>query len=385
MRGRARPGSTVSDGSSVPAAGGAAERRRGDLPRRGRARGQGRRRRVPEHRRRGARLRGGGAAADDPRAGSGRDRRPLLSALRPSRAAGPGLLRRSSAGDDHRVPRRAAGQGPLTPAALRRRGVGARPGARTPLLVILGPTAVGKSELAVLACERFGGEILSVDSMQVYQGLDRGTAKPEAAILRRVPHHGLDLAEPGADFSMGDFVRYAERTIAAIRGRRRLPVLVGGTGLYLRGLLKGIVPAPRRREDLRVRLRLLAERRGAPFLHRLLRRVDPRGAAGLRPGDRQRLVRALEVYFETRRGLEALIRETPFGEDRFPSVKIGLNMDRETLYRIIDARVERFFAAGLGDEVRNPLPPGDPPAANPVKAVRYRGALRAPARGGVLH
>src|SRR5262249_16421147 len=143
----------------------------------------------------------------------GRHHRPILPALRPSRGAGARVLRRPPAGDDQRIPRPAAGPGTLR------------------LLVILGPTAVGKSELAVLAGGRFGGEILSVDSMQVYRGLDRGTSKPDADVRRRVPHHGLDLAEPGADFSMGDFVRYAETTIAAIRARRRLPVLVGGTGL----------------------------------------------------------------------------------------------------------------------------------------------------------
>ena len=115
------------------------------------------------------------------------------------------------------------------------------PGARTvprdvrgdepPLLVVVGPTAVGKSEFAVLACERFGGEIISVDSMQVYRGLERGTAKPGTELRRRAPHHGIDLADPGEDFSLGDFVRYATAAIASIRGRRRLPVLVGGTGL----------------------------------------------------------------------------------------------------------------------------------------------------------
>jgi len=104
------------------------------------------------------------------------------------------------------------------------------------LLVVVGPTAVGKSDFALRVCERFGGEILSVDSMQVYRGLDRGTAKPDAATRRRVPHHGIDLADPGHDFSLGEFVRAAETAIAGIAGRGRLPVLVGGTGLYLRGL-----------------------------------------------------------------------------------------------------------------------------------------------------
>lgn len=244
------------------------------------------------------------------------------------------------------------------------------------LLVIVGPTAVGKSELAVLACERFSGEIVGVDSMQVYRGLDLGTAKPSADVRRRVPHHGIDLADPSRDFSLGDFVREAVRAIDSIRGRGGLPVLVGGTGLYLRGLLKGIVGAPRRDEALRARLRDLAERRGTPHLHRLLRRVDRQAATRLPPGDRQRLVRALEVFFASRRGLSEWIGESPFGADRYASVKIGLDMDRAALHRIIDARVVGFFADGLVEEVRGLIHAGCPETANAFKAIGYHEALR---------
>jgi len=264
---------------------------------------------------------------------------------------------------------------------LRRTGgrvpeAGPDPRGEAPLLVVVGPTAVGKSELALLACGRFDGEIVSVDSMQVYRGLDRGTAKPGPGQLRRAPHHGIDLGEPGQDFSLGDFVRHAETAIATIRGRGRLPVLVGGTGLYLRGLLKGIVDLPRRDETLRSRLRAISDRRGPEALHRLLARVDPAGAMRLPPRDRQRLVRALEVYYAARRGLGDLIGEAPFGPDRYATVKIGLSMTREALYRIIDARVEGFFAAGLLDEVRGLLAAGCPGAANAFKALGYRESLR---------
>ena len=245
-----------------------------------------------------------------------------------------------------------------------------------PLLVVVGPTAVGKSEFALLACERFGGEVVSVDSMQVYRGLERGTAKPGSEERRRAPHHGIDLADPGQDFSLGDFVRAARGAIASIQGRGGLPVLVGGTGLYLRGLLKGIVEAPRRDRELRARLVALAERRGAARLHRALARVDPEAAARVPASDRQRIVRALEVYCATRRGLSDLIRESPFGPDRYPSVKIGLRVDRATLDRVIDARVDRFFAEGLVEEVRRLRAAGCPDTANAFKALGYRETLR---------
>lgn len=249
-------------------------------------------------------------------------------------------------------------------------------GGGPPLLVIVGPTAVGKSDCALLACARFGGEIVSVDSMQVYRGFDRGTSKPDEETRRRVPHHGIDLADPGRDFSMGDFVREGERAIAGIRSRGRLPVLVGGTGLYLRGLLKGIADAPRRDAALRARLGAVAARRGLPFLHRMLRRLDPDAAARLPPRDRQRIARALEVALAARRPLTELIRAAPFGADRYPAVKIGLTMDRVALYRRIDERIARFFAAGLVDEVRDLLARGVPPEANAFKALGYREAMR---------
>jgi tRNA dimethylallyltransferase len=209
----------------------------------------------------------------------------------------------------------------------------------------------------------------------VYRGLDAGTSKPDETERRRAVHHGIDLAQPGDDFSLGDFVRYAEHTIASIRQRKRLPVLVGGTGLYLRGLLRGIVDAPRRDEAIRARLAESARRHGDPHLHRILQRVDAEAARRLGPRDRQRVVRALEVFFATRRGLSDWIRESPFGPDRYDVVKIGLNMDRDALYRRIDARIDRFFAGGLVEEVQGLLDGGCPPAANALKALGYRECL----------
>jgi tRNA dimethylallyltransferase len=243
------------------------------------------------------------------------------------------------------------------------------------MLVVVGPTAVGKSEFALLACERFCGEVVSVDSMQVYRGLDAATSKPGAADRLRAPHHGIDLVDPGEDFSMGDFVRAAEKAIADIGARRRLPVLVGGTGLYLRALLRGMAEAPRRAPALRERLRARAAERGVPWLHRMLARLDPETAARLPQRDAQRLVRALEVRFLAGRPLSALLRERPFGGERYDAVRIGLTMDRRRLHARIDARVDAFFANGLVDEVKRHLASGRSPEANAFKALGYREVL----------
>jgi tRNA dimethylallyltransferase len=245
-------------------------------------------------------------------------------------------------------------------------------GARPTILVVVGPTAVGKSAFALLACERFGGELVSVDSMQVYRGLDAATSKPGPAERRRAPHHGIDLVDPGEDFSMGDFVRAAERSIAGIGARGRLPVLVGGTGLYLRALLRGMADAPPRSPALRARLRARADERGVPWLHRLLRRLDPESAARLPARDRQRLVRALEVRLLTGRRWSAILHERPFGGGRYDAVIVGLTMERPRLYERIDARVDAFFRAGLVEEVRRLLGSGSPTDANAFKALGYK-------------
>jgi tRNA dimethylallyltransferase len=243
---------------------------------------------------------------------------------------------------------------------------------RPAILVVVGPTAVGKSEFALLACARFGGEIVSVDSMQVYRGLDAATSKPGPGERARVPHHGLDIADPGEDFSMGDFVRTARKAIQEIRARGRLPVLVGGTGLYLRALLRGMADAPGRAPGLRERLNALALKRGVPRLHRMLRRLDPETAARLPENDRQRIVRALEVRCTARRPLSALLRDAPFGAGPYDPVIIGLDMDRARLYARIEARVDGFFRAGLVEEVRGLLAAGRPAAANAFKALGYK-------------
>lgn len=248
------------------------------------------------------------------------------------------------------------------------------PAAGRSLVLVVGPTAVGKSDFALRLAGRIQGDLVSADSMQVYRGLDAATAKPDTAARARVPHHLLDLVDPGTDFSMGDFVRHAESAIAGILARGRAPIVVGGTGLYVRALLRGMAEAPQRTPRLRARLQALASRRGLPFLHRMLRRVDPDTAARLPARDRQRILRALEVRFAAGRPLSAVLREQPFGAERYDAIKIGLTMERDRLEARIAARVDAFFARGLVEEVRGLLAAGYPEDANAWKAIGYREA-----------
>jgi tRNA dimethylallyltransferase len=213
--------------------------------------------------------------------------------------------------------------------------------------------------------------------MQVYRGFDTGTAKPPAQARAQVRHHLIDVAEPGEDFSMGEFVRLAGAAIREISHRGNLPVVVGGTGLYIRGLLRGVFEAPRRDERLRARLRAMADRRGDAFLHRTLARVDPPAAVRIAPGDPQRIIRALEVYLLTRRPLSAFFHEEGFGRELYPAVKLGIDLPREELYRRIERRVGRFVREGLFDETRRLLAAGYPESANAFKALGYREAVAA--------
>lgn len=245
-----------------------------------------------------------------------------------------------------------------------------------PILVVLGPTGTGKSEIAFRAALRLRGEVVGFDSIQVYRGLDAATAKPDPAQRSRVRHHCLDIADPAADFSLGDFVRAAEAAIGAIRGRRSIPILAGGTGLYLQGLLHGVLDLPRRRVEFRERLRRRAETRGIEYLHRVLQRIDPESARRIGSRDRQRVLRALEIWSETGMSWSEHLARRGSKAERYTTVKVGLTMDRQLLFRRLDRRVEEFFSAGLVEELRRILDSGCPAGANAFKAIGYREALR---------
>ena len=243
-----------------------------------------------------------------------------------------------------------------------------------PILAIVGATATGKSRLALALAERLagGGEIVNADALQVYRGFDIGTAKPGADEQRRVPHHLVDVLDPAEPYSAGEFARRARAAIAAIRGRGRRPLVVGGSGLYLRALLSGISPVPAGDPRLRAELRRRAAAEGlAPLVEELVR-LDPPTAARLPPGDTQRVLRALEVALVSGRPLSAWIAEQPFGSQRIAAVRIGLTVPRAILYDRIAGRVARMVEEGWTEEVRGLLNRGLTPDLPAFQAIGYR-------------
>ena len=252
--------------------------------------------------------------------------------------------------------------------------------------MVLGPTGTGKTELAVRVGERIGGEIVGCDALQVYREVTVGTAKPAAEQRRRVPHHLVEVADPRTYFTLGHYVAMAEAAVAEIAARGKVAVVVGGTGMYLRGLLRGIVASPPADPILRERLKRMAARFGSRRLHRWLQGLDPASAARLPAGDGQRITRALEGALSGSHWSRALREEGTWasGSERYPSLKIGLDLDRKAHGLALDARVEGFFAGGLVDEVRGLLASGVPPTANALKAIGYRQIVAGLSQGTAL-
>ena len=242
-----------------------------------------------------------------------------------------------------------------------------------PVIAIVGPTASGKSELALFLAERISGEIVNYDSVQIFRHFDLGTAKPTPEERRRVPHHMIDIREPTAIFTAGDYQREARRVLDEIRGRGKLPILVGGTGLYLRALTEGLFNGPERSTYWRNRLELLAERKGRGYLHRMLTRLDSVAASRIQVRDKPKVIRALEVRLETGKALSKHLDERPRQPlTGFDVHFVGLNPPRDELYRRINDRVRHMFSAGLADEVRELLRKGIPVTAKPFEAIGYR-------------
>lgn len=245
----------------------------------------------------------------------------------------------------------------------------------TRLLVLSGPTASGKTGASLALARQLPLEIVSADSMQVYRGMDIGTAKPTPAERREIPHHLIDVADPDEPYSAGRFVEDAVEAIRIIRSRGRFPILVGGTGLYLRALIRGLDPLPsdsRIREELRTRW----ETEGGETLYDRLRRADPETAAKVRPADRVRVLRALEIFEVT--GEPASLRRTAWkgGSGAYRVLFFALRSNREVLYRRIEERVDGMIRQGLVEEVRGLLSRGYGPPLRSMGALGYRHILK---------
>ena len=243
---------------------------------------------------------------------------------------------------------------------------------RPQILAVLGPTATGKSALALSLAERYGGEIINCDSTAVYRGFDIGTDKVPADEQRGVPHHLIDIADPTEVYTAAQYAHDASRVIRDIHARDALPILVGGTGFYYRALTRGLFPGPGADSALRARLDRVASRRGPERLHRMLRRVDPDSAERIAPRDRKRLVRALEVYLTTGRPLTEHFADTRSPVADCDVVPLALSIPAALTAERVAHRVEQQFARGIVDEVQGLLARGVPADARPFGGLVYR-------------
>lgn len=240
------------------------------------------------------------------------------------------------------------------------------------LLVICGPTASGKTALGVALAQALNGEVVSADSMQIYRGMDIGTAKPTREEMGGIPHHMLDVADPAEDYSVARYVHDADACVRDILSRGKLPIVVGGTGLYIDNLIAGRDFAPFTgawREKLQAR----AREEGLPALHEELRRIDPDRAEKLHPNDEKRILRALEVWYETGETITAHDERTRSLPPKYDALRVCLQFfRREDMWDRIDRRVDLMMEAGLEEEVRDLLTSGVPPTATAMQAIGYK-------------
>jgi tRNA dimethylallyltransferase len=246
------------------------------------------------------------------------------------------------------------------------------------VVAITGPTAAGKSVLALAIAGNLDGEVVNYDSVQLYRGFDIGSGKLKAEEQKGIPHHLLSIACAGETMTAGEYRRRAQKALETIRGRRKLPVLAGGTGLYLRALTEGLFEGPGRSETLRKRLHDTGSKRGRRFLHSLLRRLDPAAAERIHPQDEQKVIRAIEVWCLSGEAISRLQSQRRCGIQGFRFIKVGLDPARSKLYQRINLRVERMFAEGLLEETRaalSELEHVDRDLPSPFGALGYRQAV----------
>ena len=244
---------------------------------------------------------------------------------------------------------------------------------RKPIIVILGPTASGKTEVALSLAKEVNGEIISADSMQVYKYLNIATAKPSRTIRQTIPHHLIDIKHPDEEFSAGEFQLRAIRNIKRIFNKGKLPILVGGTALYIRTLTDGICPIPSRNDKIRKHLSQLAQKYGPSYLYNRLKRVDRKACEKIHPNNLKRIIRALEVYSLTRIPFSAWQNRRYYLP--YPVIIFGLNWKRSVLYERIDRRVEEMVKEGLVREVERLLRKGYSKSLNSLQSLGYRQAV----------
>lgn len=244
------------------------------------------------------------------------------------------------------------------------------------LIVILGPTGVGKSSIAVKLSKETGGEIINCDSMQVYKGFDIGTDKIPPDKREGIPHHLLDVADPSSQFTAADFVDLAIKAADSIMKRKRLPVIVGGTGLYLKALIDGLFPGGKSDPSLRRKLEKEAREKGLERLREKLMKVDPVYCQKIHSNDKVRIIRALEVYLSTKKPISAHFSDTQSAVEDFNIIKIGLKLGRQELNTRIEQRADKMFERGLIQEVENLLQKGTDENSPPFRALGYKHALQ---------
>jgi tRNA dimethylallyltransferase len=242
------------------------------------------------------------------------------------------------------------------------------------LVVVLGPTGSGKTALSLALAERFHGEIVNCDSVAMYREFEIGTAKPTAAERARVPHHLLDVVDPLGFVTAGEYARQAREVIQQIRARGALPIVVGGTGLYLRALLEGLFAGPQRSDELRERLRQRATEKGPTYMHRILNRLDPSTAAKIHANDTPKLLRAIEVCLASRTKMSEMWKRGRNPLQGFRILRLGLDPDRKALYQRINQRAQRMFDEGLSEETLSLLEKYGA-APRPLSALGYRQAV----------
>ena len=254
------------------------------------------------------------------------------------------------------------------------------------LVIVLGPTGSGKTALSLKLAEEFGGEIISCDSVAVYREFEIGTAKPSKEDRRRIPHYLIDVVRPTEELTAGDYSRMARKAIADIHARGCLPIVVGGTGLYLRALIEGLFEGPPRSEQLRIRLRRRADKRTIEHLHRILSRLDPEAASRIHPNDTPKLIRAIEVCLLAGERLTVMWDKGRDPLTGFRILRIGLEPERNALYDRVNARCEAMFDSGLLEETRRLMTAYQPPdnesesdsrpVARPLGSLGYKQAVQ---------